>query len=226
MSADQATGADEHYGYDLASNRRRTVSAALRWRARVIWFMVWGCAAVVLVLVITFLTFSGIFETSESDVVDLQDVATESVNVGDLKFTGFDRKNQAYAITADAATQDEDRPNIVYLDNVRAEMRFRGSGDTVFVTAERGIYDTEAESVRLETNIRMTSTSHYTAELASAEVFLKEGRVRSDEPVVVTTSSGKLWSNGLDMWDKGKRILFRNRVRVRYDVKDRPAGDG
>lgn len=225
MSADQATGADGHYDYDFATDRRRTATASLHWRKRIIMVMVWACAAVGAGLIITFLIYSGVFEEApENPVADAREVS-ETATVGDLKFTGFDKKNQAYSITANSAEQDEEQPNIIYLDQVRAEMKLKRSGDVVFVTADRGTYDTEAETVRLDTNVRLKSTSGYTAELTSADIGLKEGRVKSDDPVKVSTARGTIWANALDMWDKGKRVLFKNRVRVLFQPKHKQAED-
>ena len=223
MSADQATGADRHYDYDIATDRRRAAAASLHWRSRIITAVVWTCAAVAAALLITFLVYSGVFESGpENPVVEPGEIS-ESATVGDLKFTGFDRKNQAYAITADGAEQDEEQPNVIYLDKVRAEMKLRRSGDVIFVTADRGTYDTEAETVLLETNVKLKSTSGYTAELNTADIALKDGRVRSDDPVVVSTSRGTIWANALEMWDKGKRVLFKNRIRVLFEPKDKQA---
>lgn len=225
MSADQATGADGHYEYDFATDRRRAASASLHWRKRFLMVMVWACAAFVVGLIVTFLIYSGVFEQApEKPVADAKEVS-ETATVGDLKFTGFDRKNQAYSITADAAEQDDEQPNIIYLDQVRAEMKLRKSGDLIEVTADRGIYDTEAETVRLETNIKLNSTSGYTAELSTADIGLKEGSVRSDDPVVVSTERGTIWANALEMWDKGKRVVFKKRIRVLFQPKDKPSGD-
>ncbi len=226
MSADQATRSDGHYEYDFASDRRRAATASVRWRKKVLLAMVWGCAAFVIALALTFLIYSGLFEGDvEKAPVNEREIA-DTVNVGDLKFTGFDKKNQAYSIIADSAEQDEERPNIIYLNQVRAEMKLRRSGDVIFVTADRGTYDTEAETVRLENNVKLKSTSGYTADLRIADIGLKEGRVQSDEPVVVSMSRGTIWSNGLEMWDKGKRILFKNRIRVLFQVKDEKADSG
>ena len=226
MSADQATRADGLYEYDFAPDRRRAAAASVQWRKRVVWFMVWACAAIVLALIIIFMFYSGMFERRDDTPVAKQGEIADTVNVGDLKFTGFDKKNQAYSITADSAEQDDDQPNIIYLDQVRAEMKLKGSGDVIFVTSDRGTYDTEAETVRLEDNIKMRSTSGYTAELHTADIELKHGRVRSEDPVVVSTSRGTIWSNGLDLQDRGKRILFKNRIRVLFQMKNQKADSG
>lgn len=226
MTADHTTPAGTHYGYELAPGRKRA-AGMLRRRNRAIRFMAWACATLCAGLVVTFFIYAGVFE-SDTPVVQAtvpQD-ATQSLNVGDLQFTGFDKKNQAYAIAADAAEQDKDQPNLIHLKQVRAEIKVRGSGDVIFVKANRGKYDTDAETLELNDNIRLLTTNGYTADLQSALVWLDEGRVHSAHPVVVRMSNGTIWSNAVDLWDRGKRIVFKNRVRVLFQERGGKADSG
>lgn len=226
MTAEHTTRAETHYGYELAPGRKRAASA-LRRRNRAIRFMTWACAALGAGLVVTFAIFAGLFE-SDTPVVKAvaPQEAKQTLNVGELQFTGFDKKNQAYAIAADTAEQDKDQPNIIHLHQVRAEIKVRGSGDVIFVKANIGKYDTDAETLELADNIKLLSTNGYTAELQSAQVWLDEGRVHSAHPVVVRMSNGTIWSNAVDLWDRGKRIVFKNRVRVLFQERGGKADAG
>ena len=219
MSAEHDIRADGYYDGDFALRRRRAASGLQR-RSRVLWVLIWACSAVVLALVVMFMFYAGLFERTEGALTAKPGELSEAANVGELKFTGYDKKNQAYAITSDAAEQDEERPNIVHLKKVNAEMKLSGSGDVVFVTADKGTLDTEADTVRLDDNVRLKSTSGFTAELRTALVQLKKGEVNSGEPVVVHTPDGTIWANGLDLWERGKRIVFKDRVRVIFEVDD------
>ncbi len=219
MSAEHTTRADRYYDNDYSMQRRRAAASSLGRRSRVLWVLIWGCAVIVVVLVITFMFYAGLFESGGGTKVLKRGEISESVNAGDLKFTGFDKKNQAYTITANSADQDDTHPNIIHLNQVKAEMKLSGSGDVINVTADRGTYDTETETVRLDDNIKLTSTGGFTAELSTAEVLLKKGRVHSEKPVVVHMSKGTIWSNAVDLWERGKRIVFKDRVRVVFEVK-------
>lgn len=226
MTAEQSTRADVHYDYEPAPGRRRPADA-LRRRNRAIRFMVWACGGGGIALVVTFAVFAGLFESeAPRDTAAVPKAAKKSLNVGELQFTGFDKKNQAYAIAAKSAEQDQDQPNIIYLSQVRAELKMRKSGDVVFVKADRGTYDTDAETMMLNDNIKLLTTNGYTANLQSAKVWLDDGRVQSTQPVVVRMSNGTIWANGVDLWDRGKRIVFKKRVRVLFQERGGKADSG
>lgn len=227
MSAEQTTGADGSYRYDFAPEQRRTAPASFQLRRNILKFLVWTCTAVLAVLIAVFLFYAGVFESEVPDKpVEKADVSGEAVNVGDLKFTGFDKKNQAYTISAASAEQDETEPNIVHLTRVEAELKVAKSGDVIFVHADTGRYDTDAETVLLSDNVRLKSTSGFSAKLEVADVHLKAGRVRSDRPVAVTMPNGTIEANGVDIFERGKRIVFKNRIRLEYQLDDGKADSG
>ncbi|MGI9412467.1 MAG: LPS export ABC transporter periplasmic protein LptC [Hyphomicrobiales bacterium] len=210
--------ADNGLDFDVAPPPHFRVSAALTRRKRFVSLMSWTCGVVMVFSVATFLVYAGLFEDEPPDPETQisSDNLNDTLNVGELQFTGFDKKNQSYNVSATSAQQDKDKPNVIYLDKVRAEIKIRRSGDIVIVTSDRGTYDTETEVMVLKDDIKMLTTNGYTANLKSAKVWLDDGRVESSEPVVVNMSDGTIWSNGIEMWDDGKRIRFTNRVRVLF----------
>lgn len=202
--------------FESAPQRTTRAAASIARRNRFVSMMAWACTAVLVVSLGTFFIYAGLFE-GEAPNPETQissENLNDTLNVGDLRFTGTDKKNQSYQVSASSAQQDKEKPNVIYLDQVRAELKLRRSGDIVFVRSDRGTYDTETEVMVLEDNIKMQSTNGYTANLKSAKVWLNEGRVHSDDPVVVNTANGTIRSNGVEMWDNGKRIRFNNRVRA------------
>jgi len=219
---------DKKLRFETAPQRNTRAAASIARRNRMVSAMAWGCVAVLTLSLGTFAIYAGLFEgdapnpATEISGEDLKD----TLNVGDLQFTGYDKKNQAYAVSATSAQQDKDKPNVIYLDQVRAELKIRRSGDIVFVRSDRGTYDTETEVMLLEDNIKMQSTNGYSANLKSAKVWLNEGRVYSDEAVVVNTASGTIRSNGVEMWDSGKRIRFTKRVKAVFQGRGSKADAG
>jgi lipopolysaccharide export system protein LptC len=167
---------------------------------------------------------SGMFTPERKPTPPAQEVqvSQKSVRMMAPKVTGFDRKAQAYQINAESARQDEAEPHIVHMETVTADLRLKKSGDVVQVTADRGVYDNDGETLQLDGNVVVTSASGYTANLERASVWMKEGRVASDRPVMVTAPTGTIVANGLEMWNDGANIRFLDRARMvfRGDKKD------
>ncbi|GEM_PF-1597123 len=178
-------------------------------------FMAWALTAALMGLVVFFLVQLGMFDGTVPKM-PAEDRATppaDSLEIQKPRFTGFDRQNQAYEVTASSARQSETEPNIVYLESVRGELKLKGSGDLLAIVADNGVYDSESDTLDLSGNVRLTSTGQYTAQLDKAQVLLKNWRLRSEEPVDVVFSDGTIHARGIEIWDDGRKILFLNTVR-------------
>lgn len=175
----------------------------------------------------TFLLRSGLLpeaETARPLPQDVAEVSKKSIKMLEPKITGFDRKAQSYVVTATSARQDEENPAVVELATVIADLKLKKSGDNVRITADKGIYNGDAETLRLEGNIRVQSTRGYSADLSVADVFLKKGRIVSDQPVTVVLPSGYVQANGVELWNDGANIRFVNRARMILNREKKGAG--
>ena len=167
-----------------------------------------------------FIIQAGMFEevakpvTSAKSAKDVPELsAKKSVLVRPI-FTGYDKQKQPYSVSAKTATQDEDNPELVHLDEVKGELKLRGSGDLILMTSESGLYSSETKKLDLLGNVRMISTGKYSAKTKAAKVNMTQKYLRSDDPVVVVFSAGTVKSNGVELWDAGERILFFNGVKL------------
>lgn len=152
------------------------------------------------------------------------DVSKKSIKMLEPKITGFDRKAQSYVLTATSARQDDENPAIVELEKVIADLKLKKSGDKVRITADKGIYNGDDETLRLDGNIRVRTAKGYAADLVVADVFLKKGRIVSDQPVTVAMPSGYVQANGVELWNDGENIRFVNRARMVLNREKKGAG--
>ncbi len=182
-------------------------------------FISLGCIALGVGLVTWFFIQAGLFEeeakpiqtTKAAKGVDIS--SKESVMLAPV-FTGFDKNNQPYSVSAKSARRDEARPDTVYLDEVKGELKLRKSGDVVVMTADKGTYTSDAKKLDLTGSVRMISTGKYSAKTDAAKVDLTDKGLRSESPVNVVFSDGVIDANGVQLWDAGERILFFNGVRL------------
>ncbi len=151
-------------------------------------------------------------------------VSRKSVKMMQPTLTGFDRKSQAYVLKASSALQDPLDPSVIVLEKVVANLKLKKSGDLVNVTADTGTYNGDKETLLLVDNVRVTSSSGYTALLSTADVHLKKGSVTSDRPVIVLMPTGKIEANGVELTDDGNNIKFLNRTRMILKGEKQEAG--
>ena len=135
------------------------------------------------------------------------------------RLSGFTKDARAYEFTADAAAQDLTKPDIVELRNIHAKVQMQDKS-TMEMTAVTGIYDTKGETLKLERNILLTSSTGYKGRLSEAMVDIRKGNVVSDQPVELEMLQGTLNANRLEIVDSGDLVRFHGGVDMVMMLND------
>ncbi len=138
------------------------------------------------------------------------------------KLSGFTRDARAYEFTADAAAQDMTKPDIIELKNIRAKVQMQDKS-TVAMTARTGLYDSKADTIKLDRDITLASTTGYSGRLSEATVDIRKGDVVSTHPVVLNLLQGTLNANGLHIVNSGDLIRFEGGVTMVMTLKQKTA---
>jgi lipopolysaccharide export system protein LptC len=142
--------------------------------------------------------------------VDNLVVSGTKVTMEQPHLSGFTSDARAYELTADTAAQDMTKPDIVELRNIRAKVEMQDKS-TMELTAISGLYDSKGETLRLDRDIRL-KTSSYRARLSEALIDIRKGNVMSEHPVEVMMLQGTLNANRLDIIDSGDVVRFHDGV--------------
>jgi lipopolysaccharide export system protein LptC len=123
------------------------------------------------------------------------------------RLSGFTRDGRAYEVSAVAAAQDVTKPDIVELHDIHAQLQLKDSG-LMALSAAAGVYDTKAETLKLEKDILLTSTGGYECRMSEALIDTRRGNVVSEHPVEVKMLKGTLNANRLEVAESGDVIHF------------------
>ena len=144
------------------------------------------------------------------------------------RLAGFTHDNRRYDLTAEAAGQDLTRPGLVELHGIHATMEMQDR--SVFeTTAQSGLFNSRSEQLTLSRNIVVTSSSGYQALLSEAIVDIRAGRIVSEKPVEVKTSTWIVNANRMEVADAGSFLRFERGVTVTLLPEDnapRTSGEG
>ena len=138
-------------------------------------------------------------------------VSGTKVTMEQPRLSGFTSDARAYELTADTAAQDMTKPDIVELRNIRAKVEMQDKS-TMELNATTGIYDAKAETLKLDRDIVLNSSTGYQGRLSEAVVDIRKGNVTSEHPVEVRLLQGTLNANKLDIVDSGDLIRFHGGV--------------
>ncbi|TMJ33281.1 MAG: hypothetical protein E6G96_05025 [Alphaproteobacteria bacterium] len=137
------------------------------------------------------------------------------------RLSGFTNENRRYDLTAQAAGQDLAKPDFVELQGIRATMELQDDA-SVETTARNGLYNTKTELLTLSKDIVVKSTNGYEAFLSEAVLDMRAGKIVSDKPVLVKTSTLNINANGVEVSDRGNFLRFERGVTVLL-LPDAPA---
>jgi lipopolysaccharide export system protein LptC len=138
-------------------------------------------------------------------------VSGTKVTMEQPRLSGFTSDARAYELTADTAAQDMTKPDLVELRNIRAKVEMQDKS-TMVLNAATGLYDAKAETLKLDRDIVLNSSTGYQGRLSEALVDIRKGDVVSEHPVEVRLLQGTLNANKLNIVDSGDLIRFHGGV--------------
>lgn len=158
-------------------------------------------------------------------------VSVESAGIADGKIvmrnpvvTGENAEGMPYTLKALKAIQDITTPDRIVLEDIEADMPV-SAATSAKLRASRGVYDRAAQTMKLTEPFSVTTSDGMTAQIRSADIDIAAGTVVANDPVTVQTGGASIVANSMQILDKGKTIVFENRVRMTVDPSAVPNGD-
>ncbi|MDQ0395792.1 LPS export ABC transporter periplasmic protein LptC [Labrys monachus] len=138
--------------------------------------------------------------------------------------TGFNKRQQSYNVTAKTASQKIAAPGLIDLTHLDAVITMVDKSETT-MTADGGKFNSDAEILSLQDNVKVKSTKGYDALLQSGTIDFKAGTVKSSDPVTVNLANGSISGNGIDIVDGGGKITFQGGVTAHFRTPQNPQAD-
>lgn len=133
--------------------------------------------------------------------------------MADPRLEGFTRDNRAYTMAAARAIQDIGGGSRIDLEEIEARVPFDENG-WMTVVAATGVYDSNAETLDLDTDVKIVTDTGVTALLKSAVVDIAASSLASSEPVDITMDGTRIKADSMIVKDSGAVMIFDRRVRV------------
>jgi lipopolysaccharide export system protein LptC len=150
-------------------------------------------------------------------------VAGTKITMEKPHLAGFTHDARAYELSADAAKQDLAKPDLIELSNIHAKVQMQDKS-TVELSAAVGVYDSKGETIKLDRNILLSSTTGYRGRLSEATVDIRNSHVVSNQPVEIDLLQGMLRANRLEIVDNGDLVRFDGGVTMTLKLGDTPQG--
>ncbi len=205
---------DTRLSYLDGQRDEREFSKAHRHSARI------GYLKFVLLFVASIMVFGSIFyawiftATPHNISIGSASVRDGKLVMQDPAMSGFDRNQRPFQLNARQAVQQIDRPSVVELVAIDANLPMRKSS-SANVKAANGVYDSEQELLYLRDDILVTTAEGMIIKLLEADINLKNGTMQSQAPVEINTEDTRLTAETMRVEDNGAVIVFQDNVRMR-----------
>ncbi len=129
------------------------------------------------------------------------------------RYSGIDKDNRPYVLTADAATQKSQADDLVSLDLPRADMT-TNSGNWVEITGYTGAYQTQPQLLDLYGDVELYQDRGNEFHTDSARLDIANGSAVGTDPVVGQGPFGHVTAEGFAMYQRGEIIDFTGKTNL------------
>lgn len=189
----------------LAKARRRSI--LVRWLRRLFLIGAAVCGGIFLGHIV-----ASSITAATSGTIDL---AEERIAMINPSFSGRDDSGEPYKITADIAERFRTGDDRVLLTSPRISDSFGG-----LVSAPKGIYDQEAQTLELTGNVVAADPGGYVFSSSRARIYLNEGRIVGLNPLRGNGPIGEFASNEYEILDDGSRLVMSGSVEITLYPKE------
>ena len=176
-------------------------------------FLLPGAAVV---LFVSLFVYSGFFDRDDKLDITFRDIATQNddLRMVSPRVSGLNEQGRPYELSADTATQDNDKPNMVRLENIDADLKTDEASGWLTMNATKGLLDTDRQTLKLDDKVDLFTTQGYEFHAKQADVNFGKGTVQSDDEVWGQGPLGKLRADSMSADNESETIHFQGRVKA------------
>lgn len=144
--------------------------------------------------------------------------AAHDLKMVNMRYTGFDKRNRPYTVTADTARQRPGKDDTVELDGPKADMTTE-NGTWIALQSYTGLYQPQHQLLDLFGDVEIFQDKGNEFRADSMRVDMGKSTAESNDPVEGHGPFGSIRAEGFRMDDRGGVIYFlgRSHLTLRND---------
>jgi lipopolysaccharide export system protein LptC len=123
------------------------------------------------------------------------------------KLVGYRKDGHPYQLSAKRGVQNMKTPSVSDLDELEVTFGDNVEGVTI-LTAQKGVYDSDAEHADLSSGVRIVKKNGYDLRLEKALMDFKTSVMTSDNPARLILSDGEVTSKSVRFSESERRATF------------------
>ncbi len=200
-------------GWRVADHEQRRAARRAAQRhsrlVRLFRLLVPGIGVAILIVVVAMIGISNYLSSLGLGNVSL---TSDGLVMDSPELSGHDG-DRSYRVSAERAIQRISDPRIIDLETIVAQLTL-GPEQEVAVTAASGTYNHQNETLVLGGGIDVTTSEGYRARFGALSIDLKNGSVRTDDPVTVDSEHGSIRASRLNFDQDSGTLSFTGGISM------------
>jgi lipopolysaccharide export system protein LptC len=156
---------------------------------------------------------------------DKPSTAEPMVTVNNFKYSATDSSNRPYTITADSATQPQNKA-VDTVTLVRPQANFTlANNHWLTITAQNGLYHRNADTVDLAGDVTLFHDTGMTFHTKTAQIDMKAKIAGGSDPVEGKNPTSEINSEGFRVLDDGDVIIFTGKTKLKLYGKGKDGNE-
>lgn len=170
-------------------------------------------AGIVVVLVVIWPELASQPDKFRLGLSDLNVETAGGQRVLNARFTGVDRDDRPFSVTASSAIQAPGAKERIDLSEPKADLTLRGDS-WVAITSPEGVFWRDSEILDLVGGVELYHDEGYEFRTELARIDFRGGTASGDEAVHGQGQFGTISAEGFRVLDSGERIVFAGKARL------------
>jgi lipopolysaccharide export system protein LptC len=170
-------------------------------------------AVALLLLLAAWPRIEGTFSTLRLPLPRLDVTEARDLQMVAARYSGVDRDNNPFVVTADVARQKPKLDDLITLERPKGDLTTAG-GSWLELSADTGFYQPQPQLLDLYGNVALFQDKGNEFHSSSAHVDMTGGTAAGDEPITGQGPFGNVSAQGFRILDRGNTIIFTGRASI------------
>ena len=179
-----------------------------------------AAAVALLLLVAAWPRLEATIEGVHVDVPRLDVSGARDLNMVAARYTGIDRQNRPFVVTAEVARQKPKLDDLVTLEKPKGDLT-TASGSWLELSADTGFYQPQPQLLDLFGNVALFQDKAEEFHSTTAHVDMSEGTAEGDDPIAGQGPFGTVAAQGFRILGRGNVIVFTGHATLVLTPRER-----
>jgi lipopolysaccharide export system protein LptC len=175
-------------------------------------------ACALLLLVAVWPRLQNVFERTHIPAPRIDVSEAGDLHMAKARYTGLDRNNRPFTITAELARQKPDLQGLITLEKPKGDLT-TAAGNWLELSANTGLYQQQSQLLDLFGQVALFQDKGNEFHSTTAHIDMAAGTAEGDDPTTGQGPFGNVTADGFRILDRGDTIIFKGHATLEIEPR-------